>query len=125
LALDRSVWDGVVARLKDEAEMLTFDCRGHGRSPRTPGPYTAQIFARDLAELLDHIRWDRAGVAAWSMGGNVAQAFASEHPARVSAVVLVGPPAGRGAGAWEKLEDRPDLPGTNGLRSMIDFQLTR
>ena len=64
LALDRSVWDGVVARLKDEAEILTFDCRGHGRSPRTPGPYTAHMFARDLVELLQDFRRDRDADAA-------------------------------------------------------------
>ena len=74
LALDRSVWDGVVAQLEDEAEILTFDCRGHGRSPRTSGPYTTEVFARDLAELLDHVGWDKAAITGCSMGGNVAQA---------------------------------------------------
>lgn len=125
LALDRSVWDGVVARLNDEAELLTFDCRGHGRSPRTPGPYTAQIFARDLAELLDHVGWDRAVVVGCSMGGNVAQAFASEHPERVSALGLIDTTAWYGADAAAKFKERADLARTKGLRSMIDFQLTR
>jgi 3-oxoadipate enol-lactonase len=125
LALDRSVWEGVVARLKDEAEMLTFDCRGHGRSPRTPGPYTAQIFARDLAELLDHVGWDRAVVAGCSMGGNVAQAFAAEYPTRVSAMGLIDTTAWYGTDAAAKFKERADVARTKGLRSMIDFQLTR
>jgi 3-oxoadipate enol-lactonase len=125
LALDRSVWDGVVARLKDEAEILTFDCRGHGRSPRTPGPYTAQIFARDLAELLDHVGWDRAVVAGCSMGGNVAQAFAAEYPERASALGLIDTTAWYGADAAAKFEERADAARTKGLGGMIDFQLTR
>ena len=125
LALDRSVWDGVVARLKDEAEILTFDCRGHGRSPRTPGPYTAQIFARDLAELLDHVEWDRAVVAGCSMGGNVAQAFAAEYPERASALGLIDTTAWYGADAAAKFEERADAARTKGLGGMIDFQLTR
>ncbi len=125
LALDRGVWDGVVARLKEEAEILTFDCRGHGQSPRTPGPYTAQIFARDLAELLDHVGWDRAVVVGCSMGGNVAQAFASEHPERVSALGLIDTTAWYGADAPAKFKERADIARTNGLRNMIDFQLTR
>jgi 3-oxoadipate enol-lactonase len=75
LALDRSVWDGVVQRLEGEAEVLTYDCRGHGRSDRHAGAYTAQLFARDLAELFDR-GWQSAVVAGCSMGGNVAQAFA-------------------------------------------------
>jgi 3-oxoadipate enol-lactonase len=125
LALDRSVWDGVVARLNDEAEILTFDCRGHGRSPRTPGPYTAQIFARDLAELFEHVGWERAVVAGCSMGGNVAQAFAAEYPERVSALGLIDTTAWYGADAAPKFKERADTARTNGLASMIDFQLTR
>ena len=52
LALDRSVWDGVVDRLSGEYEILTYDCRGHGQSPKPAGPYTVELFAGDLAELL-------------------------------------------------------------------------
>jgi 3-oxoadipate enol-lactonase len=125
LALDRSVWDGVVARLKDEAEVLTFDCRGHGRSPRTPGAYTAQVFARDLAELLDHVGWDTSVVVGCSMGGNVAQAFAGEYPQRVSALGLIDTTAWYGADAAAKFKERAEIARTKGLRDMIDFQLTR
>jgi 3-oxoadipate enol-lactonase len=125
LALDRSVWDGVVARLKDEAAVLTFDCRGHGRSPRTPGAYTAQVFARDLAELLDHVGWDTSVVVGCSMGGNVAQAFAGEYPQRVSALGLIDTTAWYGADAAAKFKERAEIARTKGLRDMIDFQLTR
>ena len=90
LALDRSVWDGVVQRLEGEADILAYDCRGHGQSGRTPGPYTAQLFARDLAELFDRVGWDSAAVAGCSMGGNIAQAFAAEYPQRTTA--LLQPP---------------------------------
>ena len=125
LALDRSVWDGVVARLKDEAEILTFDCRGHGRSPRTPGPYTAQMFARDLAELLDHVGWTRVVVAGCSMGGNVAQAFAAECPQRTAALGLIDTTAWYGADAAAKFKERADAARSKGLHGLIDFQLTR
>ena len=125
LALDRSVWDGVVARLKDEAEILTFDCRGHGRSPRTPGPYTAQMFARDLAELLDHVGWAKVVVAGCSMGGNVAQAFAAEFPQRTAALGLIDTTAWYGADAAAKFKERADAARSKGLHGLIDFQLTR
>ena len=125
LALDRSVWDGVVAQLRDEAEILTFDCRGHGRSARSPEPYATQLFAADLAELLDHLGWDRAVVAGCSMGGNVAQTFAAEHPERVSALGLIDTTAWYGVDAAAKFKERADAARTNGLRSLIGFQLTR
>jgi len=125
LALDRRVWDGVVDRLEGEAEILTYDLRGHGQSPKTKGPYTAQLFARDLAELFDHIGWEEAAVAGASMGGNVAQAFAAGYAQRVTALGLIDTTAWYGADGAQKFAERAETARTKGLRSMIDFQLTR
>jgi 3-oxoadipate enol-lactonase len=125
LALDRSVWDGVVDRLDADVELLTFDCRGHGQSPKSPGPYTAQLFARDLAELFDAVGWERAAVAGCSMGGNVAQAFAADYPQRVDALGLIDTTAWYGADAAANFAKRADTARVNGMRSMIEFQLTR
>src|SRR5947207_1494774 len=124
-SLDRSVWDGVVQRLEDEAEILRYDCRGHGQSQKAKGPYTASLFARDLAELFDHIGWDNAAVAGCSMGGNVAQAFAAEYPQRVDALGLIDTTAWYGADAPAKFKERAETARAKGMRGMIDFQLTR
>ena len=59
LALDRSIWDGVAGQLEGDADVLTYDCRGHGQSDRRAVSYTAELFAQDLAELLDHVGWAR------------------------------------------------------------------
>jgi 3-oxoadipate enol-lactonase len=80
LALDRGIWDGVVGRLEGEADILAFDCRGHGLSDRRARPFTAELFARDLAELLDAVGWPQATIAGCSMGGCVALAFRARHP---------------------------------------------
>lgn len=125
LALDRHVWDAVVQQLEGEAEILTYDCRGHGQSPKTPGPYTAQLFASDLAELFDRVGWDRAAVAGCSMGGNIAQAFAAAYPQRTTALGLIDTTASYGADAPAKFNERADTARANGMRGMIDFQLTR
>jgi 3-oxoadipate enol-lactonase len=125
LALDRSVWDGVVQRLEGDLELLTYDCRGHGQSPKAKGPYTASLFAHDLAELFDHIGWDTAAVAGCSMGGNVAQAFASEYPQRVTALGLIDTTAWYGADAPATFKERAETARAKGMRGMIDFQLTR
>ena len=105
--------------------MLTYDCGGHGASPRTPGPYTASGFARDLAELFDHIGWDTAAVAGCSMGGNIAQVFAAEYPQRTDALGLIDTTAWYGADAPVKFKERAETAKANGMRGMIDFQLTR
>src|SRR6266852_1005997 len=89
LALDSSIWDGVAARLAGHAQVLTYDCRGHGRSGRHATSFTMELFAGDLVELLDHVSWPTAAVAGCSMGGCVAQAFAGRYPSRASALGLI------------------------------------
>jgi 3-oxoadipate enol-lactonase len=125
LALDRSVWDGVVRCLEGDVELVTYDCRGHGASPRTSGPYTTQLFARDLAEIFDHLGWETAAVAGCSMGGNIAQGFAAEYPRRATALGLIDTTAWYGADAAAKFKERAEIAREKGMHGMIDFQLTR
>jgi 3-oxoadipate enol-lactonase len=80
LALDGSIWNGVAEKLAGEAEILTYDCRGHGQSERNAEAYTTELFAGDLEELFGQIGWTSAAVAGCSMGGCVAQAFAAANP---------------------------------------------
>lgn len=125
LALDRSVWDEVVPLLRDEAEILAYDCRGHGRSDRRATAFTAESFARDLAELLDHLGWQRALIAGCSMGGCVALAFCALYPARAAALGLIDTTAWYGPDAAARFRERAEAARTQGMRSLIDFQLTR
>jgi 3-oxoadipate enol-lactonase len=55
LGLDRSIWNDVVPLLTDDTQVLFYDCRGHGRSGRRAEAFTTNQFARDWAELLDHL----------------------------------------------------------------------
>jgi 3-oxoadipate enol-lactonase len=125
LALDRSIWDGVVRELADHAAILTYDCRGHGKSERRAGPFTVELFARDLAELMDHVGWPSAAVAGCSMGGCVAQAFAGLYPSRVSALGLIDTTAWYGEDAPKKWRERADVARSKGLAGMVEFQNTR
>jgi 3-oxoadipate enol-lactonase len=125
LALDRSVWDGVVERLRSEAEILVYDCRGHGRSDRRAATFTAELFARDLAELLDHIGWQEAAIAGCSMGGCVALAFAASSPARAAALGLIDTTAWYGPDAPAKFRERAEAARAKGLQGLVEFQATR
>jgi 3-oxoadipate enol-lactonase len=125
LALDRSVWDGVVRQLEAEMEILTYDCRGHGQSDRRAMTYTADLFADDLVELLDHVGWQAAAVAGCSMGGCVALAFAGRFPARVTALGLIDTTAWYGADAPEKFRERADAAQAKGMSALFGFQSTR
>ncbi len=125
LALDGSIWNGVAEQLAGRFEILTYDCRGHGQSDRSPGEYTTGLFASDLAELFDHLGWTSAVVAGCSMGGCVAQAFAAENSSRVSALGLIDTTSWYGEDAPKKWRERAAVARSKGLAGMVDFQVTR
>ena len=125
LALDQSVWDGVVEELAGDVHLLTFDCRGHGRSERPHVTYTAELFARDLAELMDHVDWESAAAAGASMGGCVAQAFGGLYPQRTDALGLIDTTAWYGPEAPKQFRDRAAAAKAKGMQGLIDFQLSR
>lgn len=125
LALDRSIWSGVTARLAGQVEILTYDCRGHGQSDRTSESFTTDLFAGDLAELLDHVGWPAAVIAGCSMGGCVAQAFAGMNPSRVNALGLIDTTAWYGEDAPKKWRERAAVARSKGLAGMIEFQVSR
>ena len=125
LALDRSIWNGVITELAPHASILAYDCRGHGRSSPVVMPYTAKLFADDLAQLLDHVGWPAATVAGCSMGGCVAQAFAAQYPHRTAGACLIDTTAWYGADAPAKWRERAATAKAKGMSALIDFQITR
>jgi len=125
LALDRSIWDGVVQSLAKDAQVLVFDCRGHGRSEQRVMTYTPQLFARDLAELMDHVGWPSAIVGGCSMGGMVAQAFAIHYPKRTTGLALIDTTAWYGADAPKVWRERGAAGKDKGMASLVEFQTGR
>ena len=125
LALDQSMWNGVVSELVSSAEVLTYDCRGHGASRHPATTYSADLFARDLAELLNHLGWPGAAIAGCSMGGCVAQAFAGMYPDRTQGLALVDTTAWYGPEAWMQWRERAAAAREKGLGGLVDFQITR
>ena len=65
-----------------------FDLPGHGSSDMPVSGYRPGLLAERLAELLDHLRVERAHLVAHSFGGLVALAFALRRPDRVKSIVL-------------------------------------
>jgi pimeloyl-ACP methyl ester carboxylesterase len=71
--------------------VLDYDHRGYGRSDRPPGQeYTVDVWADDLAALLDALGIARLHVHGGSMGGFIATKFAARYPNRVERLVIGG-----------------------------------
>jgi pimeloyl-ACP methyl ester carboxylesterase len=86
--LNHTMWQPQVEALSDVCQLITPDMRGFGRSEVPEGPYTMDVFADDLAGLLDTLNIQQVILAGLSMGGYIAFAFLRRHAARVQALVL-------------------------------------
>jgi pimeloyl-ACP methyl ester carboxylesterase len=69
-------------------KVVDYDQRGYGQSDKPDQRYDMEVFADDLAGLLDALEIERAHVHGTSMGGMVAQVFAGKYPDRTISVVI-------------------------------------
>src|SRR5712692_3693328 len=99
--------------------------RGFGDSDKPAGPYSPQLFARDLAGLAHACGVTRAHVAGISMGGVIAQRFTLDYPELVQSLTLISTSSEVGIQAqtaWEKMAaviEQRGLSGTAGFAERI------
>ncbi len=83
------VWSDVHDTLAATHRVISYDRRGHGRSPN--GTSDVRVHASDAAALIDHAAGEPVIVVGWSAGAGVAMELIRTHPEQVSAAVLVEP----------------------------------
>lgn len=125
LALDRSIWERVAARLQEDFHILAYDCRGHGASEKAAGPYEVLQFADDLESVMQGAGFETALVFGCSMGGCIAQAFASAHPDRTEGLGLVDTTAWYGEAAPAQWRERAAKARRDGLSTFTAHQTVR
>lgn len=84
-----SSWIHQTEALAAHYQVLQYDCRGQGQSDHPSQAYSMQQHAQDLAALLENLGFDAAHIAGISYGGEVAQAFALDFPAKVQSLILI------------------------------------
>ena len=87
--LNKSIWSAQQSALSGQARVVCPDLRGHGDSPAPPGPYDLDLFARDILNLLDVLKIDKAILMGHSMGGYVTLAAWQMAPKRFTALGLI------------------------------------
>lgn len=82
-------WLAVARALEGRAAVLAPDLRGRAASSQLPPPYGMEAYTRDLLAILDTFGLERALLVGHSLGGYAVARFATDHPDRVSSVLLV------------------------------------
>jgi len=84
-------WDEVARALQARFRVIAVDMRGHGRSQKT-GPISDWSEpARDIAELVEHLKLDGAIGVGHSMGGHCLVQVAATHPRSFKRLLLIDP----------------------------------
>ena len=129
--LDHSMWDAQIDVFAEQYRVIAVDLRGFGQSEVDANPPQGttdmELFADDLAALLDSLRIDGPIVpAGLSMGGYVALQFALKYAGRLRGLILCDTramgdtpevAAGRRQAAEKVIADGP--------RSLIDSMMPR
>lgn len=104
---DAEVWRGQVARLAHRFTCITYDRRGHTRSPAGVEPESVPTHSADAAALIEALELSRPVVVGSSGGARIAADLVRTRPDVVGGAVLSEPPlfsllpaAGRELGAF-------------------------
>jgi len=85
---DHASWDPIIGYLTPRYRCITFDNRGIGLSPITPGPYSIEDMAEDAHALHQALELAPCLAIGSSMGGAICQDWALRYPADVMGLVL-------------------------------------
>jgi pimeloyl-ACP methyl ester carboxylesterase len=86
--IDHHEWDATLPLVAAAGfHILTWDMRGHGLS--RPARFDLSEAVADLLALLDRLEVREATFVGHSMGGNLHQEFAHNHPERVKALAML------------------------------------
>ena len=122
-------FDPVTPLLAERFRVVDFDMRGYGQSDRPHQAYDMEVWADDVAGLLDALELERAHVHGTSMGGMIAIVVAGKYPERTTSVVINCAAAKLGAAGrlifknWIDIARLdPDGPGSRLLAELITWQ---
>jgi pimeloyl-ACP methyl ester carboxylesterase len=110
LARDHTIWSEVLKQEEmQHFRVIVYDNRGCGQTGPSEGPYSCELFAKDLNALMGKLQVTSAIIVGHSMGGFIAQSFAALYPKRVTKLVLCSTCMLPSKKCIEYLKDRLDL----------------
>lgn len=81
------LWDKCADYLKEDFQVLRYNCQGQGETPEVKHEYLLEDHVDDLFDLLKSLRIEKAHLLGISNGGRIALEFASRYPEHCYKVV--------------------------------------
>ena len=105
-------WRFITPKLKSMFTVVTYDLRGHGKSPVNNKDFNLDDLVLDLERVREKTNIQKAHFMGHSLGGMIAPAYAKKFPERVLSVGLLSTVAGRSdedkQKVWSVISDLKD-----------------
>lgn len=82
-------WGQLIPELAKTRKVIAAELQGHGHTPFSERKLSRETLASDVEKLLDHLKIDRADIAGYSFGGQIAWQFAIQSPGRLNKLVII------------------------------------
>ena len=102
------MWAPLAATLMHDHSVVVPDLRGMGLSSHPEAGYDKKTQAGDIAQILDALKIEQAGLVTHDIGNMVGYAFAAHYPGRVTCWVAMDAPL-PGTGPWDEFIRSPAL----------------
>ncbi len=76
--------------LSKNFQVITFDIRGHGKSPYSPEPVTYPLIVKDIIPLLDYLNINKAFICGYSTGGSIVLEYILTFAERAFGGITIG-----------------------------------
>lgn len=99
-----NMWYNQAHEFTKRCRVLTYDVRGFGQTEVAEAPYSMDLFADDLHELLEALEIKSGCVLGYSMGGRIGLEFTFKYPESVTGLIFAN--SGMGAPPDPEMEER-------------------
>jgi pimeloyl-ACP methyl ester carboxylesterase len=93
LGASSRAWGSFPKAMSAYFRVITYDPRGFGASPASPGSITMETMVSDITCVLDGLEIPEAHLFGVSMGGILALRFLARYPTRATRLVLISTPS--------------------------------
>ena len=125
LACSVRMWDGQIAAFKDRWRILVYDTRGHGASEAPTGPYSLDMLAEDLRQLLEELKIKKTHYVGLSMGGMIGQVLTLIDPGLFDRVVLADTGHAQTPETRKQWQERIQTAETKGVQPLVQPTIER
>ena len=125
LGLNKDCWQWMIPDLTDSYRVLSYDLHGHGESNDPVTEPNLSLFSKQLKDLLDYCKIQKAVIIGFSLGGMIARRFAQDVPQKSQGMVILHSPHKRSNAAQAAILKRVGQARTLGPQSTVEAALER